>query len=154
MNVKSLLLPLFLTGALLVGCDDRTASKPDASATAKAADAKAAADKTAADATAEAKKDAADAKAAADKAAANAKADADKAAANAKTDADKAAADAARNQASKRLADLQTAVTGQRWTEAGVLIKQMDGVRDNLAADQKATFDSLKKQYDDNKPKP
>ncbi|MGA2501318.1 MAG: hypothetical protein ABSH20_26565, partial [Tepidisphaeraceae bacterium] len=87
MNVKLLMLPLFLTGALLVGCDDKTTSKsPDPSTAAKAADAKAAADKAAADAKAAANKDAADAKAKADKAAANAKTDADKAAADTKTD--------------------------------------------------------------------
>jgi hypothetical protein len=103
MNVKLLMLPLFLTGALLMGCDDRSASKsPDASTNAKAA-------------------------------------------------ADKAAANAVRDQASKLLADLQTAVTAQKWTDAGALVKQLDAVRDRLAADQKASFDSLKKQYDDNK---
>ena len=108
MNVKLLMLPLFLTGALLIGCEDRIASNsPDASTEAKAADAKAA--------------------------------------------ADKAAADAVRDQASKLLADLQTAVTGQKWTDAGALVKQLDAVRDKLAADQQASFDSLKKQYEDNK---
>ena len=157
MNVKLLMLPLFLTGALLVGCDDKTASTDakaadaQATATKDAADVKAAADKTAANVKAAAKKDAADAEAAADKVAANAKAAAAKTAADIKTAADKAAADATRTQATKLLADLQTAVTGQKWPDAGALVKQLDAIRDGLAADQKASFDSLKKQYENNK---
>lgn len=150
MNVRLLMLPLFLTGALLVGCDDKPASKSDTDA--KAANAKSAANKDAADAKAVAEKAAADAKATADKVDANAKATADKVAADAKTAADKAAADTVRGQASKLLADLKAAVTGQKWPDAGALVKQLDDVRDKLAADQKAAFDSLKKQYENNKP--
>jgi len=161
--MKPLMLPLFLAGALMMGCDDRSTSKsPNAGANARAADAKAAADKAAADTKAVAKKDAADAealadktaantKAAADKAAAEAKAAADKVAANTKAAADKTAADDARTEATKLLADLQTAVTGQKWTDAGALVKQLDPVRSKLAADQKAAFDSLKTQYDNSK---
>jgi hypothetical protein len=157
------MLPLLLSGALLVGCDDKTTSKsPNPTTDAQAADAKSSADKAAANAKADANKDAADAKAKADKAAANAKADTDKAAANAKADVDKAAADAktdevkaaaeaVRVQASKLLADLKTAVTGQKWADADALVKQLNGINDKLAADQKASFESLKKQYDDNK---
>lgn len=157
MSLKLLVLPLFLAGGLLIGCEDRTASRsPDPNTAAKAADAKAEAEKAAADAKAAVDKDAANASAAADKAAADAKAAADKAAINAKVDADKAAADGkadatVRDQASKLLADLQTAVTNQKWTDAGVVVKQLDAIRDRLAVDQKATFDSLKKQYDNNK---
>jgi hypothetical protein len=164
------MLPLFLTGALLMGCEDKTAKSPDPATAAKADDAKADADKSAADAKAKADKVAADAKADADKVAANAKADADKAAAkadkvaaNAKADAAKAAmdaktaaikasAEAGKDQAAKLLSDLQTAVKDQRWTDAGPIIKQLDALRDKLPADQQATFDSLKKQYNDNKP--
>ena len=157
MNVKLLMLPLFLSGALLIGCDDKPTSKsPDASTDARAADAKAVADKAAADAKTNATKAAADAKAKADKAAANAKADADKATADAKTDATKAAADAktaevVKDQAAKLLADLQTAIKDQKWADANALVKQLDSLRDKLAADQKASLDNLKKQYDDNK---
>jgi hypothetical protein len=174
MYAKLVILPLFLTGALLVGCDDRGApssnaeskaaakqdeatAKADAKAAAdsaevaadrKAADAKAAADKAAADAKAASAEAAAKAEIAADKKVADARAAADKVAADAKADADKATAAAVRDQAGGMLKDLQTAVTDQKWTEAGVLVKQIDGLRDSLAADQKASFDSLKKQYE------
>lgn len=163
MSVKLLMLPLFLTGTLLMGCDNGPSSKsPDASTEAKAADTKAAADKTAADARATADKSVADAKAAANKdaanaeavaakAAADARAAADKTAAETKAAADKTAADAAREQATKLLADLQTALTAKKWSDAGALVKQLDAIRDRLSADQKASIDSLKKQYDDNK---
>lgn len=163
MNVKLLMLPLFLTGALLMGCEEKLATKsPDAGADAKAAavkadavkaaaDAKADATKTAADAKAAAAKTAANANAVADKAAANAKAEADKATADAKIAADEAAANAVRGQASKMITDLQTAVTDKKWADAGALVKQLDAVRDKLAADQKVSFDSLKKQYDANR---
>ena len=87
MNARLLILPLFLTGALMVGCDKGTKT-PEATDAAK----------TAADTKAAVKKDAADVQAAAEKTAANAQADADKAAADAKAAADKAAADAKREQ--------------------------------------------------------
>lgn len=162
MNVRLLMLPVFLAGALLAGCDKDDSKSPDASAAAKTADAKADANKDAADAKATAIKNAADAKAATDKASANAeaaaektaantKAAAEKAAANAKAASDKAAAETVRAQASKLLTDLQTAVTDQKWTDAAAIVKQLDAVRDKLDADQKAGFDSLKKQYDANK---
>lgn len=149
MNVKLLMLPLFLTGALMIGCDDNTASSPDATVNARAADAKAAAKKDAADAKSAVEKAADDAKAAAKKNAADASAAADKTAANVQAAADKAAAGA--SQASKLLADLQTAVKDQKWSDAGTLVKRLDAVRDDLAADQKAIFDGLKKQYNDHK---
>ena len=141
MNVRFLILPLFLTGALLMGCEDKTAKSPDPATAAKAADAKADADKAAADA-----------KADADKAAADAKAAADKAAIDAKTAAKKASAEAGKDQAAKLLSDLQAAVKGQKWTDAGPIIKQLDALRDKLPADQQARFDGLKKQYNDSKP--
>lgn len=152
MNVKLLLLPLCLTGALLLGCDDKTAKSPDPATAARAADAKADADKAAADAGAKADRVAVDVKADADKAAANTKADTDKAAVDVKTAARKASAEAGKDQAAKLISDLQTAVKDQKWSDAGPIIKQLDALRDKLAADQQATFDSLKKQYDANKP--
>jgi hypothetical protein len=136
------MLPLFLTGAVLAGCDDKAAKSPDPATAAKAADAKAEADK-----------DAADAKAKADKSAANAKAAAEKSAADAKTAAVKAAAEAGKDQAAKLLSDLGTAVKGAKWTDAEAIIKQLDALRDKLPADKQASFDSLKKQYNDNKSK-
>jgi len=174
MNVKLLVLPLFLAGAFLIGCDDKKSPNADVNA----ADAKSAVDKAAADARSATIKETADAKAAADKAAANAQAagakedadakaadakaaadkaaDADKATADAKAAADKVAADktaadALQRQTSKLLGDLKSAITDQKWSDAGAIVKQLDEVRDRLPADQKASFDSLKKQYDDNK---
>ena len=147
MNVRVLMLPLFLTGALLVGCDKSSSNSPEAADAAKAA----------ANAKADVNKNAADAKAAADKAAANASANVDKAAADAKAAAaktadDKTSSDAVRTQTSKMLADLQTAITEKKWGDAGPLVTQIDSMRDKLAADQKAMFDSLKKQFDASKP--
>jgi hypothetical protein len=154
MSVKLFMLPLFLTGALMVGCEDNTASQsPDATINAKAADAKAAARKDAADTKAAVDKAADDAKAAAKKVAADASAAADQTAANVKAAAEKAAADAQTSQAARLLTDLKTAVTGQKWADAGAIVKQLDDIRGNLAAEQKAVFDSLKKQYEDNKPR-
>lgn len=152
MNVRLLMLPLFLASALLIGCE-----KKDAATDSKAADTKANIDKAAADTKAAAEKAAADAKATAKKAAADADSAAEKTTANAKAAAEKAAADKktadnARDEASKLLADLQTAVTNQKWSDAGAIVKQLDGLRDRLAVDQKATFDTLKKQYETNKP--
>lgn len=153
MNVKRLMFPLFLAGSVLMGCEEKMATKsPDAGVDAKAATVKADAVKTAADAKADATKTAADAKSAADKAAANAKAEADKVAANAKIAADETAANSVRTEASKMLTDLQTAVTARQWTDAGALVKQLDAVRGKLATDQQVSFDSLRKQYDAAKP--
>ena len=150
MNVRLLTLPLFLSGVVLIGCE-KPAASPDPAAAAKAADTKADVDKAAADAKAKTDKAVADAQAKADKAAADAKANVDKAAADAKTAADKAAAEAGKDQAAKLLSDLQAAVKDQKWTDAKPIITQLDALRDKLAADQQASFDSLKKQYDDNK---
>jgi hypothetical protein len=141
------MLPLFLTGAVLMGCEDKTAKSPESEA--KTADAKTDADKREADVKAKADKTAADVKADAAKTAANAKADAAKAAADAKTAADKSAAEASRDQASKLLSDLKTAVKDEKWTDSQAIIKRLDDLRDKLTADQQASYDSLKKQYDD-----
>lgn len=151
MNAKLLMLPLFMTGAVMVGCDDKTASSPDATVNARAADAKAAAKKDAADAKSAAEKAADDTKAAVKKDAADASAAADKTAANVQAAADKAAADARTSRAAKLLSDLQTAAKDKKWADAGALVKQLDAVREDLTAGQKAIFDGLKKQYNDNK---
>jgi hypothetical protein len=174
MRVKLLALPLFLAGAILIGCDDKKSPSADVNA----ADAKASVDKAAADAKAVAAKEAEDAKATADKAAANAQAagtkdaadakaadakaaadksaEADKATADAKAAADKVAADktaaeALQKQSSTLLADLKTSITDQKWSGAETIIKQLDEVRDKLTPDQKTSFDSLKKEYEDKK---
>jgi hypothetical protein len=162
MNARLLMLPIFVAGWMLVGCDDRPAATPDPQTTANsseakaeadkaAADAKAKAEKAAANAKADAEKAAADAKAKSEKVAADAKADADKAVADAKTAAIKAAAEAGKEQAEKLLSNLGTAVKDQKWTDAEAIIKQLDALRDKLSAEQQASYDSLKKQYADNK---
>ena len=174
MRARLLVLPLFLTGAILIGCDDKKSPSADMNA----ADAKAAVDKSAADAKAVASKEAADTKASADKAAANAQAagvkdaadakaadanaaadksaEADKVTADAKAAADKVAGDktaaqALQKQTSKLLTDLKTAITEQKWSDAGTIVTQLDEVRGRLTPDQMTSFDSLKTQYNDKK---
>jgi hypothetical protein len=174
MNAKYLIFPLFMAGAFVMGCDkkespaadvnaaetkaavDKTAADTKAVADKNAADAKASADKAATNAQAAGVKDSADAKAAdakalADKTAEAAKSTADTKAASDKATADKAAADALQEQTSKLLADLKTDITDKKWADADAIVKQLDAVRDRLPAGQSASFDSLKKQYEDNK---
>jgi hypothetical protein len=163
MNAKYLILPLFMAGAFLIGCDkkespsaDVNAAETKAAVDKTAADAKASADKASANAQAAGVKDsadvkAADAKVAADKTADAAKSTADAKAASDKVTADKAAADALQEQTSKLLANLKTDITDKKWADADAIVKQLDAVRDRLPAGQSASFDSLKKQYEGNK---
>jgi membrane protein involved in colicin uptake len=141
MNAKHLIVPLFLAGAFLIGCDKTKSPSADVNA----AETKAAVDKNAADAKATAEKAAAEKTATEDKAKADAKAASDKVA------ADKAAADTLDKQSSKLLADLKTDIADKKWADAGVIVKELDAVRDRLPAGEAASFDSLKKQYDDKK---
>jgi hypothetical protein len=161
-NLKYLIVPLLVSGAFLIGCDEKkspsaevNAAQNKAAVDKKAADAKAVADNDAAYAKASADKAAADAQAAgvkdsADVKAADAKAAAEAKAASDKVTADKAAVDALQHRTSKLLADLKTDITDQKWADAEAIIKQLDAVRDRLPAGQSASFDSLKKKYEDN----